>query len=121
MKNKNLEEFFRALIKRLPTKKVYLSIDKDCLKHEFALTNWEEGKLSLDELLLMLRLIKENLEIVGLDITGDYSKISLSGRLKRIFSRLDHPKAVKADRLSGEEVTRINELTNLRLLETVLA
>jgi hypothetical protein len=65
----------------------------------------------------MLKLIRENLDIAGLDITGDYSKISVSGRLKGILSRLDHPQEVKADRLSGEDIARVNESTNLKLLE----
>ena len=121
LKDKNLKDFFLKTIRRLPTKNVYVSIDKDCLKNDYALTNWEEGKLALDELILMLKLIKENLDIAGLDITGDYSKISVSGRLKGFFSRLDHPQEVRADKLSGEEVTRINELTNLELLETLFS
>jgi len=120
LKGRNLEDFFLKIIQRLPAKKVYVSIDKDCLKNEYALTNWEEGKLALDELILMLTLIRENLDIAGLDITGDYSKISVSGRLKGILSRLDHPREVKADRLSEEEITRVNESTNLKLLEALI-
>lgn len=121
LRSKNPEDFFRSLIKRLPVKKVYLSIDKDCLKNESALTNWEEGKLSLDELILILRLIRDNLEIAGLDITGDYSRISVSGRLKNLLSRFDHPKEVEADKIPAEEITRVNALTNLKILEAVLS
>jgi len=120
LKSKDLNDFFLKVIRRLPTKSVYVSIDKDCLKNEYALTNWEEGKLALDELILMLKLVKENLDIAGLDITGDYSKISVSGKLKGIFSRLDHPQGVRADKLSAEEVTRINEATNLKILEVLI-
>ncbi len=40
LKNRNLEEFILNILNRLPVKKVYLSIDKDCLKNDFALTNW---------------------------------------------------------------------------------
>ncbi len=121
LRNKNLEEFCRSLITRLAGSKVYISIDKDCLKNESALTNWEEGKLSLDELILMLRLIKDNLEIAGLDITGDYSRISVSGLFKGLVSRFDHPRKVEADKISAEEITGINELTNLKILETVFS
>lgn len=121
MRGKDLKEFFLSLIRRLPTRNVYVSIDKDCLRYEYALTNWEEGRLSLDELLLMLRLIKENLEIVGLDITGDYSRVSVSGRLKGILSRLDHPKEVEAGKFSEEIVTSINETTSLKILDTLFA
>ncbi len=121
LNGKDLKEFSLSLIRRLPTRNVYVSIDKDCLKNEYALTNWEEGKLSLEELLLMLRLIKENLEIVGLDITGDYSRVSVAGRLKGILSRLDHPKEIAAEKIPEETVTAINETTNLKILDTLLS
>ena len=120
LQHKNLKDFFSSLIARLPAKDVYLSIDKDCLNKISALTNWEEGRLSLDELILMLKLIKDNLNIVGLDITGDYSKVSVSGSLKSFFSRLDHPQEVSADKIPPEKITVVNERTNLRILETLI-
>ncbi|MFA5286994.1 MAG: hypothetical protein WC394_01825 [Candidatus Omnitrophota bacterium] len=116
-KDSNLEDFFLSKILRLPTKKVYVSIDKDCLKSDFALTNWEEGKLSLGQLLIMLKIIKEKLDIVGLDITGDYSKPSISGIIKGLISRLDHPKEIKADKFPQDLITSINESTNLKILD----
>ncbi len=119
LKNKNLKDFFSSIISRLSVKDVYVSIDKDCLNNESALTNWEEGKLAIEQLLLMLKLIKENLNIVGLDITGDYSRAGVSGKIKGIFSRLDHPKSIRADNTPEEEITRINELTNIKILETI--
>lgn len=117
LKERNLTEFFLSIVKRIPTKQVYVSIDKDCLKKEYALTNWEEGLLSLDQLLLMLKIIKDNLDIVGMDLAGDYSKISISGKFKTILSRLDHPKDIDADGFSECFITATNESTNLKILE----
>lgn len=119
LKDKNLNDFFYELLKRIAQKKVYVSIDKDCLKNDYALTNWEEGKFSLDELLLLLKLIKENLDIVGLDISGDYSPVSVKGVIKKIASYLDHPKKIKAATLPEPIVTSINEETNLKILEAL--
>ena len=119
LRNKDLKDYFSSIIKRLSTKDVYVSIDKDCLDNESALTNWEEGKLTIEQLLLMLQVIKDNLNIVGVDITGDHSKVTVSGRIKGILSRLDHPKAVKADNTPEGEIIRINELTNMRILEAL--
>jgi len=119
LKNRDLREFFLSLISYLPTKKVYVSIDKDCLKNEYALTNWEEGRLALADLLLMLKLIRENLDIIGMDIIGDYSKVSVAGRLKAIYSKLDHPKNIAAESLSEPMVTEVNELTNLEILKVI--
>lgn len=120
LKGKNLREFFALLLKRLATKQVYISIDKDCLKKEYALTNWEEGLLSLEDLVDMLKAIKENLDIVGMDITGDYSKICISGKLKNFFSRLDHPKGVYATKYPDHFVTATNQETNLKILELLI-
>ena len=117
LKDKNLTEFFQDLLKRIPTKNVYVSIDKDCLRKDYALTNWEEGRFSLDELLLLLKLIKQNLEIIGLDIIGDYSSISIKGKLKKIASHFDHPKVFSAKNLSEYFINSINEDTNLKILQ----
>lgn len=121
LKGKNLKDFFLSLLKRIPTKEVYISIDKDCLKRDYALTNWEEGRLSSEELLLMLKLIKESLDIVGVDITGDYSQICIKSKFKRVFSYFDHPKELTADKLPQPAVTALNEETNLRILELLTA
>lgn len=72
LKTKHRGDFFKTILSRIPTQKVYLSIDKDCLQAAYAATNWEEGQMPLDELLLMLRMIKEEKEIIGADIVGDY-------------------------------------------------
>lgn len=119
LKSRNLKDFFIELLKRLPVKEVYLTIDKDCLKKEYAVTNWEEGMLSLDELLLMLRLLKEKTDIIGADISGDYSRVSIEGKVKKFFSDLDHPKDIQAAKLSDDAITAVNEETNLRILEAI--
>ncbi len=109
------------MIGRLPARKVYISIDKDCLKREFALTNWEEGLLSLEQLLFMLRIMCRNLDVIGLDITGDYSPPQVTGRLKGVLSRLDHPKNIAATGRDAQLITKINERTNLEILQTVFS
>jgi len=117
IKNSDPVGLLEGLLGRVPTKKVYVSIDKDCLSCGFALTNWEEGMMSLNELLLMLRIIKENKEIAGLDITGDYSPISVKGIIRRLTSYLDHPRQIKTRALPESEINSVNENTNLKILE----
>jgi hypothetical protein len=106
-------------VKRLPTKKVYVTVDKDCLKRQHAVTNWEEGMISLDELIIMLKIIRDNCEIAGLDITGEYSKISVDGPIKTVLSRIDHPKETWRRDTSEEAALSVNEETNIRILETL--
>jgi hypothetical protein len=116
LKGKDLINLFLSILKRLPTPRVYLSIDKDCLRNEYALTNWEEGMLSLEALLWMLKLVMDHAEIIGMDIVGDYSEISVKGKLKKLISYLDHPEDLKTKYLSDAFVNEINERTNLSLL-----
>ncbi len=120
LKNKNLDDFFSQLIQRLPTRKAYVSIDKDCLSSGYSLTNWEEGCFSFYELLLLLGLIKEKLEIAGLDITGDYSSPCFANKIKAIFSKLDHPDDYSAKGKPQQTITSVNEKTNIMLLEKLI-
>ena len=52
---------------------VYISIDKDILGQGGAITDWDQGNLSLDDLERMLDIIFENEKVIGMDICGEYS------------------------------------------------
>jgi len=119
LEKKDLTKFTLGLISRLPTKKIYISIDKDCLKQEFALTNWEQGLLYLDQLLIMLKLFRENLDIIGLDITGDYSAPKIKNLIKAVISRLDHPKDFTARNYPADLIASVNEQTNQAILKEI--
>lgn len=115
-----LSDIAMDVIKRLPTKEIYISIDKDCLKREYALTNWESGQIALGELLKTLRIFKERTCIAGFDINGEYSKEpKVSGFIKERLSALDHPQL--EDYPSKETINSINEDTNLAILNTLFS
>lgn len=120
LKEKNLTKFLREVLKSLPTKSVYVSIDKDCLEKKFSLTNWPEGEFSLDDLFLMLGIIKQETDIIGVDVTGDYSADVLKGTIKNVVSKFNHPKNFSARGVSESEVTRINENTNLEIMKFLI-
>ena len=65
----------------------------------------------------MIKLIKENLDIVGADVTGDYSRISTYGIVKKTISRINHPKNFSAKDLPEAHITAVNEKTNLKIAE----
>jgi len=117
LKGRDLTDFINSLAGRLETKKVYVSIDKDCLSSAWALTNWEKGLMELEELLVLLRLIKEKLEIVGVDVTGEYSLPVVKGNFKDYASRLDHPKDYSAFGKTENYINSINQRTNIALAE----
>jgi arginase family enzyme len=117
LEDKDMGSFIQGIISRLPAGKVYLSIDKDCLLEDAAVTNWEAGFLSLRQLLLMLEKLKNTVDISGLDITGDYSPAVLANRFKALLSRLDHPAGKGV--VSMLDAQEINQETNSRILKTL--
>ncbi len=119
LKGKDLKRFFEELLPYIPTKRVYVSIDKDCLTPEAALTNWEQGALPLEGLLTLLKTIKINLDIVGLDIAGDHSRPVFASSMKRFCSFFDHPKDFTAKNKSEEVIRKVNEETNLAILDAL--
>lgn len=121
LKDRNIAEFFLHILSRLPTKKVYVTIDKDCLDHQYSLTNWEEGHLELDDLLLMLKFIKENCQITGLDITGDYSLVKTEGFVRTAINDIGHPRHFSARDKDQSVIDSVNEATNIRILELLLS
>ncbi len=121
MKNFDFKMFIFNEIKKLKRKQVYISIDKDCLTQESALTNWEAGKILLEDLLNMLKVIKGNTEILGVDITGEYSLSAKTNLLKSICSKFDHPRVFSAKNYSDAEISLLNEKTNIKILDCLFA
>ena len=106
------------------TEAIYITIDKDILTPAGALTNWDQGLLTLGELLAWLDVLMRRFTILGIDITGDYSAPNFSGsswdRLKKMGeSILDHPGRPKD---TDTKVTAaLNQATNLQLLSALRA
>jgi hypothetical protein len=85
----------------------------------YALTNWEQGAMPIDWLLNALSMIKEEKNIVGMDITGEYSPITIKNPIKRFLSLIDHPKQITAQ-VEPSEIVSVNETTNLKILNSIL-
>jgi len=52
---------------------VYLSIDKDVLSRQYAITDWDQGEMTLDELATAVKEIAGGHTIIGVDICGELS------------------------------------------------
>ena len=110
----NLLAPHRADLARFP---LYVSLDKDVLRPTAAVVNWASGSLELTELLdtLSAFLRAANVSLAGMDIVGDWSPVTLHGWLQWMFHRTMHPPLP----IDPREATRINERTNLLLVECV--
>ena len=87
----SLKAGVQEILKHISTQNVYVSVDKDCLRAEDAITNWEQGTLPLETVTACIAAIRESHAIVGADTVGDYSPPVFSSPLKWIGSFLDRP------------------------------
>lgn len=108
--------FWQDLLHRLPTRDVWITIDKDVLAPQDAATNWDQGEMPLERLLDAVRKIAEACRVVGIDICGEYSPPRFGNPAKWLAARLD-----RADMPPpAADVLPRNEHTNAALLNTLM-
>lgn len=88
------EGFLDELVTRLPTRRVWITVDKDVLPRDEAVTNWDQGGLPLAKLVAAIRRLTARFEIVGADICGDFAPGRYGNLLKLAEARLDQPPPV---------------------------
>ncbi len=87
----SLKAGVQEILSHIATQHVYVSVDKDCLRLDDAITNWEQGTLPLETVTACIAAIRNNHIIVGADTVGDYSPPIFNSPLKWIGSFLDRP------------------------------
>ncbi|WP_167956696.1 arginase family protein [Anaerosporobacter faecicola] len=65
------EEGWKAFAREYVKEPVYISIDKDLLNNDSAITDWDQGIFSIEELKKLLSLILDKEEVLGIDICGE--------------------------------------------------
>jgi hypothetical protein len=111
-------EFLDALKGRINTRNVYITIDKDVLSPNDAITNWGQGQMPLSRLLSTLSFIIAHHHAIGVDVTGDYSKPFYSGAfhdvaLKKIEAMIDQPRQT----IAADNAASINQMSNMAILQ----
>ncbi len=94
---------------------VYLSIDKDVLSAEDVQTNWDQGRMRVDELLGAIAGLHGR--IVGSDINGEVSPARYAQGWKRLLSALDKQPEIPQDRLRQWQAQQ--HALNQRLLSAI--
>jgi arginase family enzyme len=99
------------------TRGVYVTIDKDVLRGQDAVTNWDQGEASLDFVESCVRRIARGRRLVGADVVGDWSPPAYgwgpASWLKRGEAFLDQPRRPPAPAAANV----VNQAANLRLLD----
>jgi len=114
------QNFIEYLLSRIITKSVYLTIDKDVLAREDAITNWDQGCMRMPYLLSLVKEIGKRHAVIGADVTGDYSIPRYSGDL---WTRLCKHAEIFVDQPRGKpdhaQAVNINSAANHALLEVL--
>jgi hypothetical protein len=105
--------FLEQMIASLPTRAVWITIDKDVLASQDAATNWDQGGMRLNHLLQAIRALAASKRIIGIDICGEYARPAFSNALKRWEAKSDQP---PAERWSEADLLR-NATTNQALID----
>jgi arginase family enzyme len=104
----NWRTFFEEFVRNLKGASVYVTIDLDCLRTEEAVTNWENGRFQVTDLIWALTTLREKCRIVAGDICGAFSEPKYSRWKQRFAGEWDHP---KVEHPSLDEIRRINFAT----------
>jgi arginase family enzyme len=110
--------FTDYLAARIATRAIYVTIDKDVLRPDDAVTNWDQGRTSLAFLEAMIRRLAAGRRLVGADVVGDWSPAVYGGgplawALKQGEALLDQPWR----RPGAAQARATNERVNLALLD----
>ena len=102
----NWHERFEQFVESLGGANLYVTIDLDCLRADEAVTNWESGRFTVEDVAWALkRLRASRARIVGGDICGAFSRPVYARTTQRFVAGMDHPNLPRPDL---EAATRIN-------------
>ncbi|MBX9685523.1 MAG: arginase family protein [Candidatus Obscuribacterales bacterium] len=110
-----VQNLAEKLSKNLAGKNVYISIDKDVLDLNDAVTDWDQGQLSLKEMLEIISRVSENARIVGVDVCGERAPEPVHGLLKSFDCGRQFKRKIKNFDLAN----LVNERTNLEIIKTL--
>jgi arginase family enzyme len=102
----NWQERFAEFVQALGGSNLYVTIDLDCLRTEEAVTNWESGRFTVEDVAWALTQLRaSSAQIIGGDICGAFSPPAYARRKQRFAAEMDHPKLPTRDL---ETATKIN-------------
>ena len=105
LKNGKAHEKIKELPDEVP---VYISVDKDVLDEKYAVTNWDQGKMSMGMLEQILKTLVTEYDVIGVDICGMYPEEN---------SLPEYLRAERVNIRSDEELYRFLQMSLLKKKE----
>lgn len=106
-------DFLDELVEAIPTRAIWLTIDKDVLGRIDALTNWDQGSLPLDHLIAAIERLAGERRIAGVDVCGDWSEPRFVDPFRATLAYFDHPPRLRP---SVDDLV-VNARVNAKLID----
>jgi arginase family enzyme len=90
-------ESFESWVNAEAGRKVYVTIDLDCLASGQISTNWEAGLFNYSDIVWALERVRAQAEIIGGDLCGAWSEPAYATSFQRLAGWFDHPKVAAPD------------------------
>jgi hypothetical protein len=95
---------FEDFVGELDSRAVYVTIDLDSLQRAEAVTNWENGLFTVEDVAWALGALRSRARVVGGDMCGAYSVPRYGRRKQRFAANFDHPKLPPVDQRHAREI-----------------
>jgi len=82
---------FEHFAPALTGQSVYVTVDLDCLTADEAVTNWENGLFTADDVAWAITTLRRHADVRAGDLCGAYSPPRFERWTQRLASRWDHP------------------------------
>ena len=113
----NWRDLFEKFAANLRGANIYVTIDLDCLRIEDAVTNWENGRFTVEDLEWALGKLRTYSPIIGGDICGAHSEPRYARWKQKFASNWDRP---RLNLPNADEIRKTN-FASLERLWPVLA
>ena len=114
----NWQTHFEEFARGLTGANVYVTIDLDCLRAEDAVTNWENGRFTIVDLVWALEILRQHCRIAAGDICGAFSSPVYARWKQRFAAEWDRPKLTPS---SAAKIQRINFATLEKLWPYIIS
>jgi hypothetical protein len=88
----NWRERFSEFVARHAGEAIYVTVDLDCLRAEEAVTNWEAGLFTAEDVAWAVGELRRKARVIGGDVCGARSEQKYARGFQRFAARWDHPK-----------------------------
>ena len=88
----NWRTSFTRFVESMSQFPIYVTVDIDCLSENESVTNWENGRFRVSDIVWATTLLREKARIAGGDLCGAYSTARYGSRFQALAGRFDHPR-----------------------------